>query len=119
MKVCNPSIISLALNFALVLLLIIKVLANKWKMHTTAKIIRTAKIGMSRNSDRFSILNGLQASSHDIAEPLDDKSNISSTLTGSAASRPWCRVSNNPREGMNIRRNESTLGLLIYCQFTL
>ena len=81
-------------------------------MHTTAKIIRTAKIGMSRNSDRFSILNGLQASSHDIAEPLDDKSNtlpLSLNLTLSVASRPWCRVSNNPREGVNISRNESNL----------
>ena len=60
----------------------------------------------------FSVFSGLQASSNDIAEPFVDKSNslpLSLDLTLSVASRPWCRVSNNPREGVNISRNESNL----------
>ena len=112
MKECNPSNKSLALKLPLVLLLIINVLANMWKRHTVAKISKTAEIGMSRNSVMFLICSVVHASPNDIAEPLPDESNtLPCSLTSklSAASRPWWRVSNNPREGVSISRNESTL----------
>lgn len=72
----------------------------------------TISMGSGKNSATCCSLKGFHASLKLIGDPCSEKSKIVSSrhvFGDIAPSLPWCKMSNNPRDGVNARKSANIL----------